>query len=55
MCNDLFKARFKEMDEELKDIVKSLAGRVKAMQAKVSTLRSEVTRSDNSNLLADSQ
>jgi len=41
------------MDEELKDTAKSLAESVQAMQAKISTLRSEVTRSSNS--LAGSQ
>ena len=43
------------MDEEFNDIVKSLAGHVEAMQAEMSTLRSEVTRSDNSNSLAGLQ
>ena len=42
------------MDEELKETVKSLAESAKAMQAKMSTLKSEVTRSDNSNTLAGS-
>jgi len=43
------------MDEELKDTVKSLAESLQAMQVKILTLRSKVTRSDNSNLLASSQ
>ena len=45
---------FKEMEEELKETVKSLAESAKAMQAEMSTLKSEVTRSDNSNSLTGS-
>ena len=43
------------MDKELKETVKSLAESVKAMQAKMTMLRSEVIRSDNNNSLAGSQ
>ena len=43
------------MDKDLKEIVKSLAECVKAMQAEMTMLRSEVIRSDNNNSLAGSQ
>ena len=43
------------MDKELKETVKSLAEGVKAMQAKMTMLRSEVIRSDNNKSLAGSQ
>jgi len=44
MCYNLFK----EMDEELKETVKSLAKNVKAKQAEISMLKCTVTKSDNS-------